>query len=89
MDSAAGVSPAEDGAAGVVCWQAHAQPQMHDIDILPQPGVYRRSNEVARIVERVGTSLKEPEETIRALPSGAGQQGGARGLSIGFGQGSG
>jgi hypothetical protein len=38
---------------------------------------------------RAGTSLKKPEATIRALPSGAGQQGGARSLSICFGEGSG
>ena len=38
---------------------------------------------------RAGTSLKKPEATIRALPSGAGQQGRARCLSIRFGEGSG
>jgi hypothetical protein len=38
---------------------------------------------------RAGISLKKPEATIRALPSGAGQQGGARSLSICFGEGSG
>src|SRR5215470_4089618 len=36
-----------------------------------------------------GTSLKKPEATIRALPSGAGQQGGARSLSVCFGERSG
>ncbi len=38
---------------------------------------------------RAGTSVKKPGATIRALPSGAGQQGGARSLSICFGEGSG
>jgi hypothetical protein len=36
---------------------------------------------------RAGTSLKKREATIRALLSGAGQQGGARSRSICFGEG--
>jgi hypothetical protein len=40
-----------------LCWQAQAQPQTHVIDILPQDGVYPRSNKVARIVEQVMTPL--------------------------------
>jgi hypothetical protein len=40
-----------------LCWQAQAQPQTRVIDILPQPGVYPRSNEVARIVDQVMAPL--------------------------------
>jgi hypothetical protein len=39
------------------CWQAQAYPQTRVIDIFPQPGVYPRSNEVARIVEQVMAPL--------------------------------
>ncbi|HEX6522834.1 MAG TPA: hypothetical protein VF070_22960 [Streptosporangiaceae bacterium] len=39
---------------------------------------------VLSTASRAGTSLKKPEATIRALPSGAGQQGGARSLSACF-----
>ena len=38
---------------------------------------------------RAGTSLQKPEAAIRALPSGAGQQGGARSRSVCFGEGPG
>jgi hypothetical protein len=44
---------------------------------------------VLSTASRAGTSLKKPEATIRALPSGAGQQGGARSLSVCFREGSG
>ncbi|HUB37767.1 MAG TPA: hypothetical protein VMA72_02840 [Streptosporangiaceae bacterium] len=40
-----------------LCWHAQAQPQTHVIDILAEDGVYPRSNEVARIVERVMAPL--------------------------------
>jgi hypothetical protein len=40
-----------------LCWQAQAQPQTRVIDILPEQGVYPRSNEVARIVEQVMAPL--------------------------------
>jgi hypothetical protein len=40
-----------------LCWHAQAQPQTRVIDILPEQGVYPRSNEVAQIVEQVMAPL--------------------------------
>src|SRR6266581_8797395 len=92
------------GAGGVHAGNAGADPvqrlrdrEQHDahvevlLDLGIQPGragLDHRCDSDAT-ASRAGTSLKKPEATIRALPSGAEQQGGARSLSTCFGEGSG
>src|SRR3984893_6197586 len=72
----------------IVFFHPRAVPESNGRMAAPHLFAARRCDSDAT-ASRAGTSLKKPEATIRALPSGAGQQGGARSLSICFGEGSG